>query len=60
MVDQLDEGAALVLPVGEGYQELVRIRTGTAGEQQVERLLPVQFVPMTGVARRAPDGDSPK
>jgi len=60
LVDQLDEGAALVLPVGEEYQELVRIRMGTAGEQQVERLLPVQFVPMTGVARRAPDGDSPK
>jgi len=60
LVDQLDEGAALVLPVGEEYQELVRIRMGTAGEQQVERLLPVQFVPMTGVARRAPEGDSPK
>ena len=60
LVDQLGDGAALVLPVGEEYQELVRIRTGRAGEQQVERLLPVRFVPMTGRARRAPDGDSPK
>ena len=60
LVDQLGEGAALVLPVGERYQELLRIRIGRTGERQVEHLLPVRFVPMTGVARRAPDGESPK
>ena len=48
LVDQLADGAVLVLPVGEENQELVRIRSGTAGEQAVERLLPVRFVPMTG------------
>ena len=48
LVDQLADGAVLVLPVGEENQELVRIRSGTAGEQTVERLLPVRFVPMTG------------
>ena len=48
LVDQLADGAVLVLPVGEENQELVRIRSGTAGEQAGERLLPVRFVPMTG------------
>jgi protein-L-isoaspartate(D-aspartate) O-methyltransferase len=52
LVDQLADGAVLVLPVGEENQELVRIRSGTAGEQAVERLLPVRFVPMTTGARR--------
>jgi protein-L-isoaspartate(D-aspartate) O-methyltransferase len=51
LVDQLADGAVLVLPVGEENQELVRIRSGTAGEKVVERLLPVRFVPMTGARR---------
>jgi protein-L-isoaspartate(D-aspartate) O-methyltransferase len=51
LVDQLADGAVLVLPVGEENQELVRISRGTAGEKVVERLLPVRFVPMTGARR---------
>ena len=47
-------GGRMVLPVGRDYQELVRIvrvRDGT----QLETLLPVRFVPMTG---RAQEPDS--
>ena len=58
LVDQLAEGAALVLPVGEQedgrYQKLLRI-TNRGGEQDVEFLLPVRFVPMTGIAESGPD-----
>ncbi|MFC1526503.1 protein-L-isoaspartate(D-aspartate) O-methyltransferase [Candidatus Latescibacterota bacterium] len=50
LVDQLAMGAHLVLPVGEHYQELVRITRSEEG-LETERLLPVAFVPMTGKAQ---------
>jgi protein-L-isoaspartate(D-aspartate) O-methyltransferase len=53
LLDQLRVGGRLVIPVGAGSQELVRMtRTGEGFER--ESLLPVRFVPMTGDARRLP------
>ena len=50
LVEQLRDGGRLVLPLGDKNQQLVRIiRQG--GENIVENLLPVRFVPMTGKAR---------
>ena len=50
LVAQLAEGASLVMPVGDDYQELVRIRRRD-GRSTFEHLLPVRFVPMTGEAQ---------
>jgi protein-L-isoaspartate(D-aspartate) O-methyltransferase len=47
LLDQLAVGGRLVLPVGAGRQELLRIRRGETGYEE-EELLPVRFVPMTG------------
>jgi protein-L-isoaspartate(D-aspartate) O-methyltransferase len=49
--DQLKDGGRLVLPVGDEYQELVRL-TRQGGTFREERLLPVRFVPMTGAVRK--------
>lgn len=52
LLDQLKVGGRLVIPVGTGSQELLRItRTATGFER--EPLLPVRFVPMTGETRRS-------
>ena len=51
LLDQLKVGGRLVIPLGAGSQELLRItRTATGFER--EPLLSVRFVPMTGEARR--------
>ncbi len=50
LVEQLAEGGRLVIPVGEHFQELVRITKTKEGTKK-ERLLPVRFVPMTGEAQ---------
>jgi protein-L-isoaspartate(D-aspartate) O-methyltransferase len=50
LVEQLCEGGRMVLPVGDHYQELVRL-VKEGGLVQEERLLPVRFVPMTGRAQ---------
>ena len=52
LVEQLAEGGALVLPVGDDNQELVRLIKGEEGNV-VESLLPVRFVPLTGPHSRA-------
>lgn len=47
---QLRDGGRLVIPLGDDWQELVRVRRrGNRFEEQ--RLLPVRFVPMTGRVR---------
>ena len=51
LVEQLAEGGRLVLPVGDHYQELLRL-TKREGEIHTESLLPVRFVPMTGQAQK--------
>jgi protein-L-isoaspartate(D-aspartate) O-methyltransferase len=51
LLEQLRPGGRLVLPVGPtgGVQELIRVTRplGEGSMPQVERLLPVRFVPMT-------------
>ena len=54
LVEQLGPGGRLVMPVGESYQELIRITRDEGGETALERLLPVRFVPMTGRAEEGP------
>lgn len=52
LLDQLADGARLVIPVGEGGQSLeVHHRVGERIER--EQVLDVRFVPMTGEVRRA-------
>jgi protein-L-isoaspartate(D-aspartate) O-methyltransferase len=53
LLDQLRVGGRLVIPVGAGSQELVRMTRTERGFER-ESLLPVRFVPMTGDARRQP------
>lgn len=49
LIDQLKMGGRFIIPVGEGRQHLVRMKKTPAGLQE-ESLLPVSFVPMTGIA----------
>lgn len=51
LMEQLDEGGRMVIPVGPegGVQELVLVRKRN-GQLEKERVLPVRFVPMTGAA----------
>ncbi len=54
LLDQLAEGAHMVIPVGEFYQELkVITRAGDSFEER--SVIPVRFVPMTGEAERHED-----
>jgi len=51
LVDQLADGARLVIPVG-GDSQSMTIITKQEGGSTVEVTLPVRFVPMTGEAQR--------
>jgi protein-L-isoaspartate(D-aspartate) O-methyltransferase len=51
LVEQLKVGGRMVIPLGTGTQELVRI-TRTARGDERETLMMVRFVPMTGGALR--------
>lgn len=45
LVEQLAEGGRMVIPVGEGYQELKLVRK-LEGKTLIENIAPVRFVPM--------------
>jgi protein-L-isoaspartate(D-aspartate) O-methyltransferase len=51
LLEQLEVGGRLVIPVGDTFQELIRITRGADGFER-ESLFPVRFVPMTGEARQ--------
>jgi protein-L-isoaspartate(D-aspartate) O-methyltransferase len=51
LIEQLALGGRLVLPLGRGIQDLVRITKEADGLRE-ERLFGVRFVPMTGEAER--------
>jgi protein-L-isoaspartate(D-aspartate) O-methyltransferase len=51
--EQLAVGGRLVIPVGDGFQDLLVITRTATGYTQ-KKVLPVRFVPMTGMARREP------
>ncbi|HEU4403539.1 MAG TPA: protein-L-isoaspartate(D-aspartate) O-methyltransferase [Candidatus Polarisedimenticolia bacterium] len=52
LIEQLAPGGRLVIPIGAGDQNLVRLTRTSHGIER-ETLLPVRFVPMTGATRRA-------
>jgi protein-L-isoaspartate(D-aspartate) O-methyltransferase len=54
LLEQLAVGGRMVLPVGRGDQELIRIVRTPQGLER-ESLLAVRFVPMTGRAREQPE-----
>ncbi|MAT03589.1 MAG: protein-L-isoaspartate O-methyltransferase [Acidimicrobiaceae bacterium] len=47
LLEQLAPGGRLVLPVGSGVEQLVRVRRTADGDVR-ERLMAVRFVPLTG------------
>ncbi len=47
LVEQLADGGRMVIPVGEGYQELILLRKHD-GRIDTTSVIPVRFVPMTG------------
>ena len=51
LVEQLAQGGRMVVPVGHGAQELVRITRDERGVHE-ERLIGVRFVPMRGEAEQ--------
>jgi len=51
LLEQLKQGGRIVIPVGTGSQELIRMTRTEHGFER-EELLPVRFVPMTGEARQ--------
>lgn len=59
LLDQLAPGGRLVLPVGTGSEQLVRVRRTDEGDVR-ERLLSVRFVPLTGRYGRGDGGRRPE
>ena len=51
LVDQLAEGARMVIPLGDFYQQLMVIRKTEDGVEE-RSVIPVRFVPMTGEIER--------
>ncbi len=47
LIEQLNEGGRMIVPVGTYFQELVLL-TKEKGEISKKQLIPVRFVPMTG------------
>jgi protein-L-isoaspartate(D-aspartate) O-methyltransferase len=53
LVEQLREGGRLVIPVGERYQQTLRLMKKVDGKMKTETLQAMLFVPMTGRAEEA-------
>ena len=52
LLDQLKPGGRIVLPVGEVWQDLRVLTKRPDGTFDIQNVLPVRFVPMTGEAQR--------
>jgi protein-L-isoaspartate(D-aspartate) O-methyltransferase len=50
LVEQLNEGGRMVVPVGQRYQQTLHLLKKAGGKLELEKLLPTLFVPMTGTA----------
>jgi protein-L-isoaspartate(D-aspartate) O-methyltransferase len=51
LVDQLADGGRLVAPIGEGFDQVLRRWRRVGSGLEVEDLIPVRFVPLTGEGR---------
>ncbi len=51
LLEQLENGGKMILPVGEYVQELVVVHKTERG-MEMQNILPVRFVPMTGEIRK--------
>jgi protein-L-isoaspartate(D-aspartate) O-methyltransferase len=64
LVDQLNEGGRMVVPVGERYTQELYLLRKKDGKLERELLVPTMFVPMTGKAESSrevkPDPESPR
>ena len=56
--EQLAPGGRLVIPVGEGWQELKIVEKTADGPLKKRTVIPVQFVPMTGPGVEKMENDS--
>lgn len=56
LVDQLAEGARMVIPLGDFYQQLMVIKKTDAGVEE-RSVIPVRFVPMTGEIEHQGEND---
>jgi protein-L-isoaspartate(D-aspartate) O-methyltransferase len=56
LVEQLQEGGRMVIPVGDSYQQVLYVMKKEKGKLQAEALRPTLFVPMTGLAEQQPAG----
>jgi len=50
LIDQLADGGHLVIPVGGGYPQMLKVLTRHGDEIETETITAVSFVPMTGIA----------
>ena len=50
LIDQLADGGHLVIPVGGGYPQVLKVLTRHGDEIETETITAVSFVPMTGIA----------
>jgi protein-L-isoaspartate(D-aspartate) O-methyltransferase len=50
LVEQLNEGGRMIIPVGQRYQQILYLMKKTEGKMESEKLVPTMFVPMTGTA----------
>jgi protein-L-isoaspartate(D-aspartate) O-methyltransferase len=50
LVEQLQEGGRMIIPVGERYQQTLNLLVKKDGKLVQEKLIPTLFVPMTGAA----------
>lgn len=55
LIDQLREGGAMIVPVGQRYQQTLYLFTKRKGRLSKHQLIPTLFVPMTGMAQQQRD-----
>lgn len=64
LIDQLNEGGMIIVPMGERHQQTLYLMEKKDGEMVRKALRPTLFVPMTGTAednrRVLPDPENPK
>jgi protein-L-isoaspartate(D-aspartate) O-methyltransferase len=53
LIDQLQEGGRIVIPVGPRYQQVLHLMRKREGKLVTESMQPTLFVPMTGTAEAA-------